>query len=152
MDRVNVGFAKLQMLDDRGFSEAVFGFGAGIFYFGYLLFEIPSNLLLERIGARRTLARIALLWGVTSIAMIWVKTATQFYIARFLLGVFEAGLYPGVILYLTYWFPARHRAKMTGFVHDCGTCSRDRGRSSLGVDHEHHGRPGGPRQLATGPS
>ncbi|MGH9143732.1 MAG: MFS transporter [Thermoanaerobaculia bacterium] len=114
MDRVNVGFAKLQMLADRGFSEAVFGFGAGIFYFGYLLFEIPSNLLLERIGARRTLARIALLWGVTSIAMILVKTATQFYIARFMLGVFEAGLYPGVILYLTYWFPARHRAKMTG--------------------------------------
>jgi D-galactonate transporter len=114
MDRVNVGFARLQMLDDLGFSEAVFGFGAGIFYFGYLLFEIPSNLLLERIGARKTLARIALLWGVTSIATIVVKTATQFYILRFTLGVFEAGLYPGVILYLTYWFPARYRAKMMG--------------------------------------
>lgn len=114
MDRVNVGFARLQMLADRGFSEAVFGFGAGIFYFGYLLFEIPSNLLLQRIGAAKTLARIALLWGVTSIAMMFVKTATHFYLLRFLLGVFEAGLYPGVILYLTYWFPDRHRAKMTG--------------------------------------
>jgi MFS family permease len=114
MDRVNVGFARFQMLADRGFSDAVFGFGAGIFYFGYLLFEIPSNLLLQRIGARKTLARIALLWGVTSIAMMLVKTATQFYVLRFMLGVFEAGLYPGVILYLTYWFPDRHRAKMTG--------------------------------------
>jgi len=115
MDRVNVGFARLQMLADLGFSDAVFGFGAGIFYLGYLLFEIPSNLLLERIGARKTLARIALLWGVTSIAMVLVRTATQFYLLRFMLGAFEAGLYPGVILYLTYWFPARHRAKMTGW-------------------------------------
>ena len=102
------------MLADRGFSDAVFGFGAGIFYFGYLLFEIPSNLLLQRIGAAKTLARIALLWGLTSIAMMFVKTAMQFYVLRFMLGAFEAGLYPGVILYLTYWFPARHRAKMTG--------------------------------------
>jgi D-galactonate transporter len=115
MDRVNVGFARLQMLADLGFSDAVFGFGAGIFYLGYLLFEIPSNLLLEKIGARKTLARIALLWGVTSIAMVVVRTATQFYALRFMLGVFEAGLYPGVILYLTFWFPARHRAKMTGW-------------------------------------
>jgi D-galactonate transporter len=115
MDRVNVGFARLQMLADLGFSDAVFGFGAGIFYLGYLLFEIPSNLLLEKIGARKTLARIALLWGVTSIAMVVVRTATQFYILRFMLGVFEAGLYPGVILYLTYWFPARHRARMMGW-------------------------------------
>ena len=108
MDRVNVGFARLQMLQDLGFSEAVFGFGAGIFYLGYLLFEIPSNLLLERIGARKTLARIAFLWGVTSIAMMLVKSVDVFYLLRFLLGAFEAGLYPGVILYLTYWFPARH--------------------------------------------
>ncbi|HSL20003.1 MAG TPA: MFS transporter [Vicinamibacterales bacterium] len=115
LDRVNVGFAKLQMLDDLGFSEAVYGFGAGIFYLGYLLFEIPSNLLLEKIGARKTLARIALLWGVTSIAMMFVKTSTQFYVLRFLLGAFEAGLYPGVLLYLTYWFPASRRAGMTSF-------------------------------------
>jgi sugar phosphate permease len=114
LDRVNVGFAKLQMSTDLGFSEAVYGFGAGIFFLGYLLFEIPSNLFLEKIGARKTIARITLLWGTTSIAMMFVKTATWFYILRFLLGAFEAGLYPGVLLYLTYWFPARHRAQMTG--------------------------------------
>jgi D-galactonate transporter len=114
LDRVNVGFAKLQMVKDLGFSEAVYGFGAGIFFLGYLLFEIPSNLLLERIGARKTFARITILWGLTSIATMLVKTATSFYILRFLLGAFEAGLYPGVILYLTYWFPARRRAQMFG--------------------------------------
>src|SRR5262245_20784429 len=116
LDRVNVGFAKLQMSQDLGFSEAVFGFGAGIFFLGYFLFEVPSNLLLERIGARKTMARITLLWGATSIAMMFVTTAMWFYILRFLLGVFEAGLYPGVQLYLTYWFPARHRAQMTGYI------------------------------------
>jgi D-galactonate transporter len=114
LDRVNVGFAKLQMVKDLGFSEAVYGFGAGIFFLGYLLFEIPSNLLLERIGARKTFARITILWGITSIATMLVKTATWFYTLRFLLGAFEAGLYPGVILYLTYWFPARRRAQMFG--------------------------------------
>ena len=114
MDRVNVGFERLQMLQDLGFSEAVFGFGAGIFYLGYLLFEIPSNLLLERIGARKTLARIALLWGFTSMAMMLVKSVAVFYLLRFLLGVFEAGLYPGVILYLTYWFPSEYRARIIG--------------------------------------
>ena len=115
MDRVNVGFAKLQMVKDLGFSEAVYGFGAGIFFLGYLLFEIPSNLFLEKIGARKTIARITILWGVASIATMLVKTATWFYIVRFLLGAAEAGLYPGVILYLTYWFPARRRAQMLGY-------------------------------------
>jgi sugar phosphate permease len=115
LDRVNVGFAKLQMVKDLGFSEAVYGFGAGIFFFGYVLFEIPSNLFLQRIGARKTIARITILWGTTSITMMFVKTAAWFYILRFLLGAFEAGLYPGVILYLTYWFPARRRAQMLGF-------------------------------------
>ena len=114
LDRINVGFAKLQMVKDLGFSEAVYGFGAGIFYLGYLLFEIPSNLFLERIGARKTFARITILWGLTSIAMVLVKTAIWFYILRFLLGAFEAGLLPGVVLYLTYWFPARRRAQMVG--------------------------------------
>jgi MFS family permease len=112
LDRYNLGFAKLQMVKDLGFSEAVYGFGAGIVYFGYLLFEIPSNLFLERIGARKTFARITILWGITSIATMFVKTATWFYILRFLLGSFEAGLFPGVVLYLTYWFPARRRALM----------------------------------------
>jgi MFS family permease len=112
LDRYNLGFAKLQMVKDLGFSEGVYGFGAGIVYFGYMLFEIPSNLLLIRIGARKTFARITILWGITSIAMMFVQTATWFYILRFLLGAFEAGLLPGVVFYLTYWFPARRRAQM----------------------------------------
>ena len=112
LDRYNLGFAKLQMVKDLGFSESVYGFGAGIVYLGYMLFEIPSNLFLEKIGARKTFARIAILWGLTSMAMVLAKTATSFYILRFLLGSFEAGLLPGVILYLTYWFPARWRAQM----------------------------------------
>ncbi len=112
LDRYNIGFAKLQMVKDLGFSEAVYGFGAGIVYFGYMLFEIPSNLLLEKIGARKTFARITVLWGITSIAMMFVKTAASFYVLRFLLGSFEAGLLPGVLLYLTYWFPARRRVQM----------------------------------------
>ena len=115
LDRVNIGFAKLSMLTDLGFSEAVYGFGAGIFFLGYLLFEVPSNLLLQKIGARKTFGRIALLWGISSIAMIFVRTEGAFYAVRVLLGAFEAGLCPGVILYLTYWFPARHRARMMGF-------------------------------------
>jgi D-galactonate transporter len=112
LDRYNLGFAKLQMVKDLGFSEAVYGFGAGIVYLGYMLFEIPSNLWLQRIGARKTFARITILWGFTSMAMMLVKTAVWFYVLRFLLGSFEAGLLPGVILYLTYWFPARRRGRM----------------------------------------
>jgi MFS family permease len=112
LDRYNLGFAKLQMVKDLGFSEAVYGFGAGIVYLGYMLFEIPSNLFLERVGARKTFARITILWGITSIATIFVKTAAWFYTLRFLLGSFEAGLFPGVVLYLTYWFPASRRALM----------------------------------------
>jgi D-galactonate transporter len=114
IDRVNVGFAKLQMLQDLNFSEAVYGFGAGIFFIGYFLFEVPSNLLLEKIGARRTLARITILWGLTSMAMIYVATPMQFYVVRFLLGVFEAGFFPGIVLYLTYWFPADRRGRING--------------------------------------
>ena len=114
IDRVNIGFAKLEMLDDLKFSEAAYGFGAGIFFLGYFLFEVPSNLLLTRIGARRTIARIAIGWGLTSILMMWVKTTTLFYALRFLLGAFEAGFYPGVILYLTYWYPTARRARPFG--------------------------------------
>ena len=114
IDRVNVGFAKLQMLQDLQFSEAVYGLGAGIFFIGYFLFEVPSNLLLEKVGARKTLARITILWGLASMAMIFVKTPAQFYAMRFLLGIFEAGFFPGVVLYLTYWFPADRRARING--------------------------------------
>lgn len=114
IDRVNIGFAKLQMLDDLKLSEAAYGFGAGIFFLGYFLFEVPSNLLLTRIGARKTIARITIGWGVTSILMMFVKTTAVFYALRFLLGVFEAGFYPGIILYLTYWYPTARRARPFG--------------------------------------
>jgi D-galactonate transporter len=114
IDRVNVGFAKLQMLQDLQFSEAIYGLGAGIFFVGYFLFEVPSNLLLEKIGARKTLARITILWGLASMAMIYVNTPASFYAIRFLLGIFEAGFFPGVVLYLTYWFPAERRARVNG--------------------------------------
>lgn len=112
LDRINIGFAQLQMKQDLGFSDAVYGLGAGIFFVGYFLFEVPSNLLLEKIGARKTLLRIMVVWGLISAGMMLVQTPTQFYVARFLLGVFEAGFFPGIILYLTYWYPSGMRARM----------------------------------------
>lgn len=111
LDRVNVGFAALQMNEDLGLSDAVYGLGAGIFFIGYFIFEVPSNLILERIGARVWIARIMITWGIISAAMFLVTGPISFYVLRFLLGVAEAGFFPGVILYLTYWFPARQRAK-----------------------------------------
>jgi D-galactonate transporter len=113
LDRVNVGFAKLQMLTDLKFSETIYGLGAGIFFIGYFLMEVPSNLALHRFGARKWIARIMISWGVLSAAMIFVKTPTMFYVLRFLLGVAEAGFFPGIILYLTYWYPASRRSKIT---------------------------------------
>ncbi len=112
LDRVNVGFAKLQMGQDLGFSETVFGLGAGVFFLGYFLFELPSNLLMHKIGARIWIARIMITWGLVSAAFLWVRTPAMFYVMRFLLGLAEAGFYPGVILYLTYWYPAHRRAKI----------------------------------------
>src|SRR5262245_964187 len=112
LDRVNVGFAALAMNDDLGFSPAVFGAGAGIFFAGYILFEVPSNLLLQKFGARIWIARIMISWGVLAIAMAFVSGERNFYVLRFLLGVAEAGFFPGIILYLTYWFPARERARI----------------------------------------
>ncbi|MHB9836362.1 MFS transporter [Paraburkholderia terrae] len=112
LDRVNVGFAKLQMLNDLHFSDAVYGLGAGLFFVGYFFFEIPSNLLLHRVGARRWIARIMVTWAVLSLVTAWVTTPATFYVVRFLLGVAEAGFYPGMILYLTYWFPSHRRGKM----------------------------------------
>jgi len=111
LDRVNVGFAKLQMLSDLRFSETIYGVGAGIFFLGYFLFEVPSNIVLHKVGARNWLARIMLTWALISASFVFVKSPTVFYILRFLLGVAEAGFAPGVILYLTYWFPAARRAK-----------------------------------------
>jgi len=113
LDRINIGFAKLQFTQDLQFSEVVYGFGAGLFFLGYFLFEVPSNLLLERVGARLTLLRIMVLWGVISGGMAFISTPTQYYVMRFLLGVAEAGFFPGVILYLSYWFPTRVRGRMT---------------------------------------
>jgi MFS family permease len=111
LDRVNVGFAKLQMLNDLRFSETVYGIGAGIFFIGYFLFEVPSNIILHKVGARNWLARIMLTWALISASFVFVKSPTVFYMLRFLLGVAEAGFAPGVILYLTYWFPSARRAK-----------------------------------------
>lgn len=113
LDRVNVGFAKLQMLQDLKFSETVYGLGAGIFFIGYFLFEVPSNVILHRVGARVWIARIMVTWGVISAGMMFVESVTSFYVMRFLLGVAEAGFFPGIILYLTYWYPAARRARMT---------------------------------------
>jgi D-galactonate transporter len=112
LDRVNVGFAKLQMLADLNFSETVYGLGAGIFFIGYFLFEVPSNVFMHRIGARKTLARIMILWGCISALMMLTRTPWQFYLLRFLLGAAEAGFYPAIILYLTYWFPSNRRAQV----------------------------------------
>ncbi|RZT05455.1 D-galactonate transporter [Duganella sp. CF402] len=112
LDRVNVGFAKLQMQADLQFSDAVYGAGAGIFFLGYFLFEVPSNLLMTRTGARIWIARIMISWGLISSALMFATSAASFYVLRFLLGVAEAGFFPGIILYLTYWYPAQRRARM----------------------------------------
>ena len=114
LDRVNVGFAAIDMNRDLGFSAAVYGLGSGIFFLSYTLLEVPSNLMLARVGARLWIARIMLTWGVVSSAMIFVDTPSRFYITRFLLGAAEAGFFPGVILYLTQWFPQRERARAVG--------------------------------------
>lgn len=111
IDRVSIGFAKLQMLSDLHFSESVYGLGAGIFFLGFILFEIPSNLLLYRVGARRWIARIMVTWGVISILIMGVASPAGFYALRFSLGVAEAGFFPGVIYYLTRWFPQDRRAR-----------------------------------------
>jgi ACS family tartrate transporter-like MFS transporter len=102
LDRINVGFAALQMNQELGFDSAVYGLGAGIFFIGYFLFEVPSNLILERVGARFWIARIMITWGIIAAAMMWVTHPWTFYLLRFLLGVAEAGFFPGMILYLTY--------------------------------------------------
>jgi ACS family tartrate transporter-like MFS transporter len=114
IDRVNVGFAAAQMNRDLGFSATVYGLGAGIFFIGYSLFEVPSNLILHRLGARRWLARIMITWAIVAGAMVLVKGATSFYVLRFLLGLAEAGFFPGVVYYLTHWVPAAGRARLVG--------------------------------------
>ena len=110
IDRLNLSFASLQMNRDLHFSASVYGFGAGMFFIGYALCEVPSNLLMLRFGARRWLARIMFTWGLLAAATMFVRTPWQFNTLRFLLGMAEAGFFPGVIYYLTLWFPARMRA------------------------------------------
>ncbi|MDH4610440.1 MFS transporter [Pseudomonas sp. BN102] len=116
IDRANVAFAKLRMAEDIALSDAAYGLGAGIFYLGYILFEVPSNMVMQRVGARATLTRIMVLWGLVTVATAFVTTPNQLIIARFCLGVAEAGFFPGVILYLTYWFPATLRARITAVL------------------------------------
>ena len=107
LDRVNIGFAALTMNEDIGLSAAAFGLGAGIFFIGYVIFEVPSNIILARVGARAWIARIMISWGILSAGMAFVSSPMQFYVMRFLLGVAEAGFFPGVIYYLGCWFPMR---------------------------------------------
>src|SRR5437868_12510117 len=112
IDRVNIGFASLTMNKDLGFSPTVYGFGAGVFFLGYFLFEVPSNLVLHKVGARVWICRVLITWGIISACTALVRTPWQFYTARCLLGVAESGFFPGMILYLTYWFPSHRRAQM----------------------------------------
>jgi len=116
IDRVNVGFAKLQMLGDLKFSESVYGFGAGIFFLGYFIFEVPSNLILHRVGARVWICRVLVTWGIISACTALVRTPMEFYAARLLLGFAESGFFPGMILYLTYWFPSEQRARVIAIL------------------------------------
>src|SRR3974390_1457812 len=114
LDRVNVGVAALTMNKELGLTAEMFGFGVGIFFFGYSLFEVPSNLILQRVGARRWIARIMVSWGLVSAATAAVTGGNGFIAMRFLLGVAEAGFFPGIVLYLTYWFPQAERARVIG--------------------------------------
>ena len=116
LDRVNVSFAALTMKTDLALSDVAYGTGAGLFFIGYFLAEIPSNMMLERFGARRWLARIMISWGLISVAMAFVQGEVSFYVLRFLLGLGEAGFYPGLMLYFTYWFPVQYRARVIGFL------------------------------------
>jgi ACS family tartrate transporter-like MFS transporter len=139
IDRVNIGFAALTMNKDLGFSPTVFGFGAGIFFLGYFLFEVPSNLVLDKVGARIWIARVMITWGLISGAMGFVQGPNSFYALRFLLGAAEAGFFPGIILYLSYWFPARQRAAVTAIFMAAAPLSTVLGSPVSGALLEIHG-------------
>jgi ACS family tartrate transporter-like MFS transporter len=139
IDRVNIGFAALTMNKDLGFSPTVFGFGAGIFFLGYFLFEVPSNLILDKVGARIWIARVMITWGLISGAMAFVQGSTSFYVLRFLLGAAEAGFFPGIILYLSFWFPARQRAAVTAIFMAAAPLSTVLGSPLSGALLEMHG-------------
>jgi MFS transporter, ACS family, tartrate transporter len=144
LDRVNVSFAKLSMLPDLGLSQATYAAGAGIFFIGYFLFEVPSNLLLERFGARLWIARIMILWGAIASAMMFVTDHTTFLVFRFCLGAAEAGFFPGIILYLTYWFPRAYRARTVSLFMIAAVLSFVVGAPLSGwlLDHPHFGLKG----------
>lgn len=139
IDRVNIGFASLTMNQDLGFSSTVFGIGAGIFFLGYFIFEVPSNLILNKVGARIWIARVMITWGLVSGAMALVQGTTSFYVLRFLLGVAEAGFFPGIILYLSYWFPARRRAAVTAMFMAAAPLATAIGSPISGALLEMHG-------------
>ncbi len=143
VDRSAVGFAKLHMGADVGIGDAAYGLGAGLFFIGYFLFEIPSNLMLDRFGARRWFARIMITWGAITIGMAFVQGPHSFYVMRFLLGAAEAGFFPGVLYYITQWFPVRHRGKILGLFIPLPADRDDDHRPRLGrpAGHGRHLRP-----------
>lgn len=138
LDRVNVGFAALEMQGDLAFSDTVYSLGAGLFFIGYFLFELPSNLILERVGARMWIARIMVVWGFISSAMMFVRDETSFYILRFLLGAAEAGFFPGIILYLTYFFPNAFRSRTIALFMTAPALSGVIGGPLSGLLLDHH--------------
>src|SRR5258708_18634999 len=113
LDRINVGFAALTMNKDVGLTSQMFGLGSGIFFVGYFVFEVPSTIILHKVGARFWIGRVMITWGLVSVAMAFTRGPISFYVLRFLLGLAEAGFFPGIILYLSYWFPSNHRAAVT---------------------------------------
>jgi ACS family tartrate transporter-like MFS transporter len=139
LDRVNIGFAALEMNTELGLSPSVFGFGAGLFFIGYFFLEVPSNLVLHKVGARLWIARVMITWAMISGAMAFVQGPTSFYVLRFLLGAAEAGFFPGIILYLNYWFPARHRAAATAIFMAAAPISVALGSPVSGALLEMHG-------------
>ena len=141
-DRINIGFAALTMNQDLGFSSTVFGVGAGMFFIGYFLTDIPSNIILQKVGPRIWLARIMVSWGAIAACMMFVETATGFYILRFLLGVAEAGFFSGIILYLSTWFPVKRRAQVIAFFMAAAPISAMLGSPLAGTILSLHGALG----------
>ena len=139
IDRVNIGFAAITMKEDLGFTASILGFGAGIFFLGYFLFEVPSNIILHKVGARIWIARVMVTWGIIAGGMAFVESSTSFYVMRFLLGVAEAGFFPGIILYLSYWFPARNRAGVIALFMAAAPIATAIGSPILAVLLEMHG-------------
>lgn len=139
LDRANIGFAALQMNHDLGLGPEMFGFAAGIFYFGYIMFEVPSNMMMHRFGAKTWLARIMITWGIVAVGMAFIQTPHQLYVARFVLGVVEAGFFPSVLYYLSTWFPARHLGRAISFVYSANIVSLIIGSpiSALIMSHFH---------------